>query len=332
MKLNVVSNIPSLGAVRIPGVEIAHHDIPRDAQGPLRSLRYFWRHRTADYMVINGSGPYLFLMALAKILLPLSRMKIVSLDLLLSRPATASQRLKSLVKRLLLRQVHLFALYYRNTRGIQQAYGIPDRKFRYVPFKINRFHEVLNAKTADRGYVFCGGKTRRDFATLIEAVRGTDLPVRIVTLANEHIAEHGSFLDRSNLPGNVEVIVLDGSFAPFLEQMAGSRLVVMPLKPDICGCGIGVYLMAMALRKCVVISNDVGVDGVLSDEAAVIVPPCDPPALRKALEKAYHDAQHRSGYEENGYRYALSLGDESRLAESIMEVLTDDFTQARARR
>lgn len=329
MKLKIASNISGMEKAARYGIEIEHVIYRSNSKGILAGLMCAWKYRNYDYVIINGSGIDLFILALFKAIYPMQRVKIISLDLLLPQPLLFGDAIKCLVRRLLLARVHSFILYYKNTKGIEYYYNIPREKFRYIPFKINNSEKVLNCETKDAGYVFCGGKTRRDFDTLIEAVRGLNIPLRIVTMDNAAIAEHGSFLDESNMPDNVEVIKLDGSFEPFIKQMAEAKLVVLPLKPHICGTGIGVYIMAMALKKCVIISDGVSVDGVLDDGMAIIVPPCDPIALRKAVEKAYHDDKYRNKYEENGYRYAISLGGEECLNESIMKIIINDYINSK---
>lgn len=60
-----------------------------------------------------------------------------------------------------------------------------------------------------------------------------------------------------------------------------------------------------------------GVEDVLTENQAVIVPPQNPTALRKAIERAYTNRDYRRLYEERGYRYAMSLEGEDRLMESL---------------
>jgi glycosyltransferase involved in cell wall biosynthesis len=326
MKLRIITNVAGIEKCFHPRINIEHLRYPNKKNHSfLTILKFLWEKRNYDYLIFNGSGRDLFLMGLFKILFPLQRIRIVSLDLLLPQPRSLNEKIKCMFRRLFLSKVHMFLLYYKDTQGIADYYKIPFKKFRYVPFKINQYEKVLTARTRDCGYIFCGGKTRRDFDTLMEAVRGLKIPVHIVTMENQHIAEHGSHLDESNIPENVKVVKLDGSFDPFLKQMAEARLVVLPLKPHICGTGIGVYIMAMALKKCVIISAGVSVNGVLNHENAIFVPPSDPNALRNAIEKAYYDDKYRNKYEVNGYRYAISLGGEEQLNESITKTIIDDY-------
>ncbi len=324
MTLTVVTNLHALERVDPPGVTLT---VIRHQGGTFAGrLRAMWAHRDADYAVINCSPNDLFHYCLFKVLAPFSRIRIVSLDTVLPIPRadTWRQRLALFLKRRLFRRVHLFVEYFRDTAGYERYYGIPGAKFRYVPFKINRYERVLQTPTSDEGYIFCGGNTRRDFQTLLKAVDGLPYPVRIVTMGEAVIQGHGSSLDERTLPTNVQVVRHDGSDS-FLDFIARARLVALPIKRgNISASGIGVYLASMALGKCVVISEGPAVNRVVPDGAALIVPPEDPAALRAALVRAYSDDAYRGIVAAAGRTYALSLGGEDRLCESVMNVLLTD--------
>ena len=321
VKIKIISNLSRLAAIKSEDFEIELHDCSSGYASSGSVLNLFLKSFRYDYVLLNGSGSLIFKLALLKWLLPFNPVKLVVLDILLSSPVTPRDRLKALIVKWLLKRVDLFLLYYKDTRGLQKTYGIPAAKFRYVPFKINQIDLVRSTVPSDGGYIFCGGKTRRDFATLFEAVRGTDLPVRVVTTDNSDIQQHGSYLDLSSVPPNVEVVILDGSAEQFIAHLAGARLVVMPIIPEICGAGIGVYIMSMALRKCVVITDIPGTSDTLPPNTAIIVPPQDPKALRDALARAYQDEAFRRGFEQAGYDYAWQLGGEDRLLFSVASEL-----------
>jgi glycosyltransferase involved in cell wall biosynthesis len=225
-----------------------------------------------------------------------------------------------------LKKVHLFLLYFKNTVGYQKIYHICSERLRYIPFKINAYELIMKMKVSDEGYIFVGGRTRRDFPTLIEAVGDLPYPVKIVAPFKEELSRHGSCLDEFNLPRNVEVIHDDGTAESFIRFMAAARLVVLPIKKEtISPSGISVYVMAMALRKCVIISSGPAVDGIISGKEAIIVPAGDPEYLRQALERAYTDGSYRSGFEEKGFEYAINLGGTQRLNENIINEIYRDF-------
>lgn len=330
MKIRIISNLVRLSSIKSDGFEIELHDCSKGYDGVYAVLGLFLKSFRYDYVLLNGSGSLIFKLTLLKWLMPFNPVKLVVLDILLSSPVTSRDRLKAFVVKWLLKKVDLFLLYYRDTRGLQKVYGIPARKFRFVPFKINQIDLIRGTVTSDGGYIFCGGKTRRDFATLFEAVRGTDLPVRVVTTDNNDIQQHGSYLDLASVPPNVEVVILDGSPEQFIAHLAAARLVVMPIIPEICGAGIGVYIMSMALRKCVVITDIPGTSDILPENTAIIVPSQDPAALRDALVRAFHDEAYRREFEQAGYDYAWQLGGEDRLLRSVADALHAQLTARRA--
>lgn len=325
MKIRIISNLSKIGAVKSDEYEIDLY--PCDSAGyDLKAVfSIFIRSFKYDYILLNGAPRMLFLIALFKLLIPFHRTKLVVLDILLSKPNSIKDKIKAFIISLLLKKVHLLLLYYRDTTGLEATYSIAPGKFRYVPFKINQIDLINRTEPTDEGYIFCGGKTRRDFNTLFEAVRDTQLPVKIATTENRDIAEHGSFLDEAIAPDNVDILILDGSADKFIQLMAAARVVAMPIIPDICGAGIGVYIMAMALKKCVVISNIPGTSDIIPPKAAIVIPPSDPVALGKALSSAYYDSDYRNSIEEAAFKYALALQGEERLMSSVATVIYQDF-------
>jgi glycosyltransferase involved in cell wall biosynthesis len=278
-----------------------------------------------DYIMQNGNPSVLFGLCALKQVFPFHRCRLVVLDILLSRPRSTIDRIKVYVRCILLKKVHRILLYYKDTSAIRRWYPLPANRFAYIPFKINQYELVSTTPVYDGGYVFCGGKTRRDFQTFIKAVDALDLPVKIATTENADIRQHGSYLTDDALPNHIAVTRLDGSALPFIRLMAGARLVVLPIIPDITGTGISVYITAMALRKCVIISAGPATEDILTDNLAIIVPPEDPNALRAAISRAYTDTELRTRLAANAYRYARQLGGEDRLFTSIVTYLVEDF-------
>jgi len=326
MEVRILTNLPGLQRVHLEGLSVQIDRYPTKPSGMSATYRLWRQLSVCDYALINCSPKDLLRLCLLKLLNPWARCRVVSVDTVLPVPhlGDARARIQHWIKRLLFRQVHLFIEYFRHTRGYEFHYGIPGEKFRYVPFKINRYQRVLNTKTSDEGYIFSGGNTRRDFATLIEAVRGLPYPVRIVTMENAVIQGHGSFVDERQLPPNVQVVRHDGSDT-FVDHIGGARLVVLPVKKEnISATGIGVYIASMALGKCVIISSGPAVDGVIPEGSAVVVPPEDAKALREAIVKAYTDEEHRNRVARARRAYALGLKGEERLWESIMAVIAED--------
>jgi glycosyltransferase involved in cell wall biosynthesis len=301
---------------------------PAPQEGLVARGRAVLRSFRCDYIFMDGLNRDLLMLALLKRLVPFYPPRLVLLNLLMMAPGGRRQRAKDRLLAWLLRGTWKIVQYHRDTRALQAHLRLPAQHFDYIPFKINQRELVERTVPTDRGYIFCGGKTRRDFETFISAVAALPYPVKIVTTSNDDIAEHGSFLDNRPLPPHIEVVRLDGSARPFIELLAGARLVVQPIKPDICGVGIGVYILAMALRKCVIITAGPTTAEDLSDDLAVIVPPEDAEALREAIRRTYTDDALRSRLAENGYRHAVAFGGEERLLASIAAWLQRDWQRS----
>src|SRR5438093_9915608 len=135
---------------------------------------------------------------------------------------------------------------------------------------------------------------------------------------------HGSTMRGLIVPPNVEIIRRDSDQPFFLECMARATLVVIPLMDDsLTQAGISVYIQAMALGKCVVISSGVGVSDVLTDQA-VLVRPGDASELRNAIVRLWNDDRLRGQYAERARRYAIPLGGEDELYRSVLASLPGD--------
>jgi glycosyltransferase involved in cell wall biosynthesis len=276
-----------------------------------------------DAVVINSPRRQLYVFAALRGLLPFlpGPRRLVSVDIVLQRPRRGlRERVKRLALRFLLKRVDLFIFYLRDTAALQQIYGIPDAKIRYLPFKINDYDRLVTVQSEDGGYLLSCGRSRRDYATLARAMEG--LPYRAVILVphREEAAEHGTEADLTRLPPNVTIEHDDGSAHSWLEWMRRATLVVLPVLPEtLSASGLGTYLQAMALGKCVIITENVGTRGILAHEqTAVIVPPRDAAALRAAITRVAEDADYRERIAAGGRAYALPLRDEQRLAGDIV--------------
>jgi glycosyltransferase involved in cell wall biosynthesis len=132
-----------------------------------------------------------------------------------------------------------------------------------------------------RPYVFSGGDSLRDYDVLVAALGGTEHEVRVAT-------RH-----RRNWPANFIAHVVDHE--RFLELMAGSGVMVVPLRTDtLRSVGQQTYLNAMLLGVPVVVTEALGVrDHVTGGEDVLVVPAGDAAALRTAVDQVL-DPAHAS--------------------------------------
>ncbi|MEW6014543.1 MAG: glycosyltransferase [Candidatus Zixiibacteriota bacterium] len=329
-EIRIISNIIGLDGASGKGLKVKLIPYPKEDIGVFSIFRLFLKSFSCDYIILNFNSFDFFVLAFFKLIFFFNRCRLVTLDLFLLQPENLKEKINRLIKILLLRRAYRFLVYSRNNKGYEIHYRIPGEKFVYVPYKVNALNLIQKTATADAGYIFCGGKSRRDFNALFDAVRENRLPVKIVTVDNRELQRHGSFLDEKAAPENVEIVRHDGSVGRFVEIMANSRMVVIPIKKDIITqAGIAVYLMAMALKKCVIISSGPGVDDVLPEGAAVIVPPGNVAALRQAMERIYQDQAERERVTRAGYDYAMSLKGIISMQEAIENFIYDDYIALR---
>ncbi|HEX3617973.1 MAG TPA: glycosyltransferase family 4 protein [Solirubrobacteraceae bacterium] len=138
------------------------------------------------------------------------------------------------------------------------------------------------------------GQEMRDYATLVEALRDTDIPCHIAVgssflgLSDRKWWRHS--LDQSAVPANITVG--RRNFAELRELYASSRFVVIPLIPSANSNGLTAILEAFAMGKAVVVTDSPGQVGILQEGVnSLRVPPRDPAALREAIERLWRDPE-----------------------------------------
>ena len=283
-----------------------------------RRVRLLLSALASDHLVIHFSLPDAIWFRAVLAMVPFHRCRITTLDFFVGDPRGWRLRLAAWS----LRRIDRMLVYFKDSSVFQRQFGIPASRFHYIPFKINGIELIEKAAPTDGGYIFCGGRSRRDFATLFAAVAPLGYPVKVVTSPESDMLPHGSSMAGLKVPPNVEISTNDRSPAFFVETMAAARLVVIPIVRDsTTQAGIGVYLQAMALGKCVIVSHSLGVSDVLTDQEAILVPPGEPAILREAIERAWNDDGLRSRYGSEALKYARPLGGEDALRRSVLAAL-----------
>lgn len=313
--MRITTDIDGLERVAPPGTSV--RAIPQQ-QVPSRIKRNFLLLREAvrsDHLVIHFLLPEVIFFSVFLFLIPGHRCRFTTLDFFIGTPRPW---LLPLV-RWSIGRVDRLLVYFRDPSVFGKLFGLPVDKFVYIPFKVNAWELLQATPATDGGYIFSGGRSRRDFATFFAAVEPLGYPVKMLTGRQADLAPHGSTLDGLRVPPNVEILFNDSSAKYFVQTLAASRLVVIPIVPDsTTQAGIGVYLQAMAARKCLIVSAGLGVSDVLDPNDAMIVPPGDVEALRHAIQTAWEQADVRNRYAEAGYRYATVLGGEDTLRKNVL--------------
>jgi len=269
-------------------------------------------------------------LCIIKKVFPFVRCRILCVDLVLTRPNNLLGRAKFLVRRWLLEEVDRFVFYFRRTGELRGVYRIPEERVRYVPFKPNTLSSLMQMEPTDEGYFLACGRSNRDLRTLFQAF--SQLPYDCRVLAPwDNLAIHGTTMDGIECPKNVSLVSDDGTPESWNRWIAGARAIVLAIEPGMLSpSGIGTYLVAMALGKCVIITEGPATWDMLDDRTAVLIPPQDAESLRAAVVRVAEDQSFRDEFERKGREYALSLGGEERLRTDVIRELSDLMSEGAA--
>lgn len=169
-------------------------------------------------------------------------------------------------------------------------------------------------RCVDRGYVFCGGRTNRDFNTVLAAVSELGCPTVIVAGRDAHLP--------SIVPEHVS-IYRDISSEDFQRLVQEAGIVVVALKrPDISS-GQVVLSRAMRSGRAIVVTATAGIEDYVTDgKDAMLVAPGDEEDLRAKLASLLDNPGRR---EEMGLaarlRYERSFNSRA-FAQELFEALT----------
>jgi glycosyltransferase involved in cell wall biosynthesis len=316
----ITTDIHGLERVASPGTIVQVYPASQYADVWQRRWCLFRAALGSEHLVVHFSLTDVMFFTFLLALFPFHRCRLTTLDFFIGDPDRGG--LKQMLVCWSLNRVDRFLVYFKDSSVFERSLNLPRSRFFYIPFKINALELILSTPATDEGYIFCGGRSRRDFATLFAAVEPLGFPVKIVTSSHAVMSPHGSSLEGLRVPANVEISTKDQSAEFFVRTMAAARLVVLPIVRDsTTQAGIGVYLQGMALGKCVIVSSGLGVSDVLTPELAIIVEAGKPEDLRHAIEQTWNNQDLRQRYAEAGLQYARALGGEDDLRRSVLRSL-----------
>lgn len=291
---------------------------------PLRTAWEFFRHSCqADLVIINVDIQLAMKLAMLYLLVPSRRRPILANDVLLRTPVTLKAKLTLPFKRFLLSRIDHYSLYAPTLDGYQKYFGIGPDRASYVRFKPNVRFRYEYKVGPDGDYVLCFGRSERDYDTFFRAMEMlADVPAAIPPPDFAAFKKHTSRFTYAvnQLPRNVRILEDDGSMESLIRIIENAGLVVLPmLAKKIAPAGIGTYLNAMAMGKCVITSHGVGTTDVLRDGEALLVPPEDPTALAAMIRRAWADRELRERTAETGRKYAEACGGEQELRQRVLD-------------
>jgi glycosyltransferase involved in cell wall biosynthesis len=284
----------------------------------------------ADLLLVNGDVPAILMLSFVLSLFPFLKKRLVAVDLVLRKPKGLVSRTSAFIKKLLFARVDHFVNYFRDLDGYRRYYGIGPNRSSFVSFKPNIRGRLPFQAHPDGEYVLCFGRSLRNYDSFIDAVAALPYPAAIPAPNFELLRAHGSRFSYklTDLPDSLKLLEDNGTPSSLIEFFEGARIVVIPiLRDSLCASGIGTYLNAMLMGKCVIISEGPGVSDLLSDEA-IIVPADDTAALIDAIRRAWEDRELREKVALSGQRFAESLGGEQDLLQRILDSVIPRFYAA----
>lgn len=320
MRIQIISNLRRLNGVKTEQYE-ANSQYAGEKETFWDGMCLFFRAHGKDVLVLTGGTWRVVGFCLMRFLWPFNPCKLVAVDFILSRPQGWRQSIMAWFKGLLLRKVDRFILHFKDTSEYERIYGIPPSKCVFVPFKVNYWEKLTSEDRSSEveDYIFTAGRSYRDFPTFVEAMRRVDYPGLLLYEEAALLKRSATDVDLSNLPANLTAEKNEGEQS-WVDYIRRAKIVVVPLLPStMYAPGLSLYLMAMAMKKCVIVTEGLATKGMLTDEA-VIVAPKDPEAMATAIARVWNDDALRHQTAELGRRYAERCGGESRLLADIVRV------------
>lgn len=197
--------------------------------------------------------------------------------------------------------------------------GVEPERIAVVRFGID-LDELAALPTTDSGRIVAAGRDAgRDWATLLDAVRGTGLGVDLITRQRQ--------IDGLDVPPEVTVAgVIDRD--AYLAHLASAAVVAVPTDVREYPTGQTVLLEAMALGKCCIVTDTPAMREYVTDgETAVLVAPHDTDGWRRTLTELMDDPARRARLGAAARRQAVEWGGAAAMWQDVAEVIGELVTR-----
>ena len=266
----------------------------------LRATAYlFYRSFTKD--VILGNRRVTLLLGLLFTLYKPRHVSLIGYEIIFNFKDTVRTKWVIAFWKLAIKNIDLMVVQTPQEVAYYAAlFGTLPQKFRFIPFYAEKTEFI--GPTSD-GYVFSAGRMERDFVTLLNALKETNIPLVIVADSAQRIVLEQHATPYTQLYFNIPK-------EKYLELLRGARLVVVSLRDGPSSRGQVVYLEAIRYGKPAICSRVRGiVDYVQPGRTGWLVPPEDPEQLKIAIESCFSDSEAlqeigRNAYQEQQTRFS----------------------------
>lgn len=167
---------------------------------------------------------------------------------------------------------------------IQDRWHVPPERVVFTPFMVDSHffspQAVPGRTEGERPEICAVGLERRDYPTLIEAVRGLD--VHLIVAAASPWSKQADTTAGQDIPPNVTVQRFNQH--ELRQVYADSRFLVMPLFDVDFQAGVTAILEAMSMERAVICTRTAGQTDVIAEgQTGLYVSPGDVRALRAAI-------------------------------------------------
>ena len=223
--------------------------------------------------------------------------------------------LNAFLARVFLRQIDHFVVHSQaEIQTLNCWFGIPKSKISFVHLQQA---PIALTTTEDRAnpFLVAMGSANRDYATLIEAVRGLEL--RLIIIASPRS------LSGLDIPETIEVVSgLTPEQCRLLAQRA--RINVVPLADVATASGQVTIVEALRMGRPLVATRAVGsVDYIVDGESALLVEASDPIELKRAILQLWNDFALRQMLSRNALIYAEATLSDEVAASKLSQLLCD---------
>ena len=188
-------------------------------------------------------------------------------------------------------QAQMDAVFLYATPQFEYARDVlrmPASKLHLIPFHADAgFYRPLPSAASALPRMICSaGLEWRDYPTLIEAVRGLDVEVRLG--AASPWSKHRNETENQQLPPNVEARRYE--YNELRQLYSDAKFVVVPLYENDFQAGITTILEGMAMGKAIVTTRTTGqIDTIREGENGLYVAPGDVAGWRSAIMRLLDD-------------------------------------------
>ena len=255
-------------------------------------------------------------------------------DLVMVSVALSSPKKAIPLQRLRL-HTHFAAIVTKGTAQLEIAasrLGVPREKLHLGVHAVDElFWTPRSGDASEDGPIVAVGWEERDYATLLRAASGLDLPFELAI--GSIAAPNSTGVSPSPLGELTTNVRLHAnlSFVELRELYARARFVVVPLKDVEFDAGVTAIAEAMAMGKAVVVSKTRGQRDLLRDgQQGRYVPPGDPGALREVIERLADDEAATADMGRAGRALIERRHTLDRYVGELADLLNDAVASARA--